>query len=354
MDDAQRTLRPGTSLQPHTRIHPAAAVRACPRNGRARTQPGSGPRIVALPGRDEQPSVGFGGSARRHPGRPNASAEVAELPTAPGDRSAAWLRAATAGLAVLAGAAAAVSFTAQYRMIFAAKQQAVIAGLEAAIPDASALIFASLGIALALHGRRAVRARVLNVAAVGTSVFMNVLAAGPGWRGAAIWAMPPVAYALASDTMIGVVRARAIAVQRALNVLLADDDVTPLALAGGAVLWLLRLTLAPGSTLSGFRRWVLEECPVAPGRKPGRPRRPKRLPARSASDTRALSQRTGTKTARFLDLVEHEHGPLAGIPVERVSRISSAIAPRADLNTGAARTALRRAVLAARREAQPA
>ena len=111
---------------------------------------------------------------------------------------------------MLAAAAAAVSFSAQYRMIFAAKPQAAVAGLEAAIPDAAALVFASLGIALALHGRRAVRARVLNVAAVGTSVFMNVLAAAPGWRGAAIWAMPPVAYALASDTMIGVVRARAL------------------------------------------------------------------------------------------------------------------------------------------------
>ena len=67
------------------------------------------------------------------------------------------------------------------------------------------------GIALALHGRRAIRARALNLAAVGTSVFMNAIAAAPGWRDLAIWAMPPVAYALASDTLIGVVRAWAIA-----------------------------------------------------------------------------------------------------------------------------------------------
>jgi hypothetical protein len=31
---------------------------------------------------------------------------------------------------------------------------------------------------------------------------MNVLAAEPGWRNLAIWALPPVAYALASDTLI--------------------------------------------------------------------------------------------------------------------------------------------------------
>ena len=92
-------------------------------------------------------------------------------------------------------------------MAEATRHLPVIAALEAAIPDAAALVFASLGIALALHGRRALRARTLNLAAVGTSVLMNVLAAGPGWRSLAIWALPPIAYALASDTLIGVVRA---------------------------------------------------------------------------------------------------------------------------------------------------
>ena len=35
---------------------------------------------------------------------------------------------------------------------------------------------------------------------------MNVIAAVPGWRSLAVWGMPPVAYALASDTLIGVIR----------------------------------------------------------------------------------------------------------------------------------------------------
>ena len=269
------------------------------------------------------------------------------------DRSAAWLRSAMIGLGVLAAAAAAVSFSAQYRMVFAARRLAVIAGLEAAIPDASALIFASLGIALALHGRRAVRARVLNVAAVGASVAMNAIAAVPGWRGLAIWVMPPVAYALASDTLIGVVRARAIARQKALSARLADDEATPLAIVGGLLLWLLRLALAPPSTLTGFRSWVLEECPIAPGRRalhPARPitaanaPRPAARPAPTANGARA-----GTKTARFLTLVAERHGPLATIPVAEVSRISAVLAAEVGLNAGAARTALRRAVLAAQK-----
>jgi hypothetical protein len=271
--------------------------------------------------------------------------------TAPGrDRPGVWLQYAAGGLCVLAAAAAAVSFTAQYRLVYAARRLALVAGLEAAIPDAAALVFASLGVALALHGRHAVRARVLNVASAGASVFMNVIAAAPGWRDLAVWTMPPVAYALASDTLIGVVRVWVIARNQALNAALVADDVTLLAVVGGLLLWLLRLSMAPASTLAGFRAWVLEECPVAPGRR-----------APSAAETVASIPRSevavvppqgsglrgGTKTARFLALVTERHGPLAAIPLQAVAKISSALAPQAELNAGSARAALRRAVLAA-------
>ena len=260
-------------------------------------------------------------------------------PGPPDDRSGLWLRNAAAGLGVLAAAAATVSFTAQYRMAEAARDLPAIAALEAAIPDAAALVFACLGIALALHGRRALRARALNLAAVGTSVFMNAIAATPGWRNLAIWALPPIAYALASDTLIGVVRAWAIAGHRQLATALAADTATPLAILGGLALWLLRLALAPASTLAGFRAWVLEECPVAPGRRAPRPAPPGRgggtVPGKA------------TKTARFLDLAAERHGPLASIPLSRVAAISAALAPQVALNPGAARAALRKAILAA-------
>ena len=194
-----------------------------------------------------------------------------------GDRSGLWLRNAAAGLCVLAAAAAAVSFTAQYRMVDATRHLPAIAALEAAIPDAAALVFACLGIALALHGRRALRARALNLAAVGTSVFMNAIAAAPGWRNLAIWAMPPIAYALASDTLIGVVRAWTLARQHHLTTALAADAATPLAVVGGLILWLLRLALAPGLHRVRVPR-------LGPGRMPGRPRPPRPRPAPATAD----------------------------------------------------------------------
>jgi hypothetical protein len=228
-------------------------------------------------------------------------------------------------------------------MAEAARDLPAIAALEAAIPDAAALVFACLGIALALHGRRALRARALNLASVGTSVFMNAIAAAPGWRNLVIWALPPVAYALASDTLISVVRAWAIGRPQHLGTALAADAPTPLAILGGLGLWLLRLALAPASTLAGFRAWVLAECPVAPGRRAHPALPDKARPGRESGTV----PRKATKTAHFLDLAAERYGPLASIPLSRVAAISADLAPVVGLNPGAARTALRKAVLAA-------
>jgi hypothetical protein len=217
-----------------------------------------------------------------------------------------------------------------------ARHLPVVAALEAAIPDAAALVFACLGIALALHGRRALRARALNLASVAASVFMNAIAAAPGWRNLAIWILPPAAYALASDTLI-VVRTQALARHLQPGAALAADAATPLAILGGLALWLLRLALAPASTLAGFRAWVLAECPVAPSR---------RAPAPGPAP--APPPRKATKTARFLAMATERHGSLAAIPLDAVAAISADLAPLAGLHPGTARAALRKAVLAAK------
>ena len=164
--------------------------------------------------------------------------------------------------------------------------------------------------------------------------------------------LPPAAYALASDTLIGVVRAWAIARQRQLGERLADDQATPLAIVGGLLLWSLRLALAPTSTLTGFRTWVVQECPVAPGRRAVAARQavPAITAARPATSggRGGRGPRRGSKTQRFLALAAERHGPLAQVPIQDVSRICTALAPQVGLNTGAARTALRTAVLADR------
>ncbi len=279
------------------------------------------------------------------------------------DRSSAWLRGAMVALGLLAAASAVVSFQAQFVMVYRAKHSIAVAALEAGIPDAAALVFASLGVALALHGRRAIRARVLNVGAVATSLAMNLLAAEAGWRNVAIWVMPPIAYALTSDTAIGVIRAWTLARQREQGEALAEDESTPLTVLTGLLLWALRLGLAPASTLRGFRAWVLDECPVAPGRRvlpavtdvtalpaaptPGSAVITRPEPRDPEKPARPQGQRGDSKTGRVLQLVPERYGAQAGIDVAKVSRIAADLAPEVGLNTGSARSALRPLVLAA-------
>lgn len=279
------------------------------------------------------------------------------------DRARIWLRSALAALALLAAAAAVVSWDAQYVLVRAVKQGKAVAALEAGIPDVGAVIFAALGIALALHGKRAIRARGLNLACVGISLAMNALASAPGWRDLAIWVMPSAVYALASDTFIGVIRAWATARQHASREVLADDEATPIAIIGGLILWTLRLALAPASTLAGFRRWVVEECPVAPGRRahPMLPARSQPAALTASTPGNAIppahasvgkkARVTGAarkpkrrrnqpgKQDRLLALAAQRHD-LAALPLTQGSGIANRIGAEVNLSPGTARRVL--------------
>ena len=165
---------------------------------------------------------------------------------------------------------------------------------------------------------------------------MNAIAAAPGWRNLAIWALPPVAYALASDTLIGVVRARALpatparrrAGRRHAHPAGRPRRPGPVAAAPG-----------PGPGLHPGRVPRL-----GAGRVPGRPRPPRP----GTGPAPAPPPRKATKTARFLDLATERHGSLASIPLDAVAGISADLAPLVGLHPGTARAALRKAVLAAR------
>src|SRR5260221_7054819 len=254
------------------------------------------------------------------------------------DRAGAWLRLAGMALGGLAAAAAAVSYQAQYQLIYAEKHQHVVSCIQAGIPDIGSLVFACLGIALALPGRRALRPRIVNVLWVGISIAMNALAAASGWPATAVWVMAPVIYALASDTLIGVLRAYAIARHKALHRTLAGEDTTPLQVVGAVLLWLLRLALDPGGTLKGFRNWVLS-TPSSPRPLPQVPVKTARAIAPKAPNAISSGPREGSKTARMIAAAAAERD-LTTIPLSEVSRLATAKGEQAGLDGGAARAAL--------------
>lgn len=160
-----------------------------------------------------------------------------------------------AGLAVAMGI---TSFHAQFTYIFATKRQWTPALLEALGLDAGAVIFSLLGIALARLGRRAAVERILVVICALGSCGMNVLNANLGSpRSVAVYAMPPVLFALTSDRLIAVVRRAALG--RA-----ADDDIERSAwyLAGRSFLHGLRFAVDRRGTAIGLRQAILDATPL--------------------------------------------------------------------------------------------
>ena len=242
------------------------------------------------------------------------------------------------GLLFLLGAGLfAVSLNAQYRYVFHAKHQSAASWVEALALDVGMAIFSLLALGLARAGKPARTERVLIMACAGASAVMNLAAANDASpKSVLAYVMPPVFLAVVADRVVSVARRH----------VLGENEQSPWLAAAAVVLYSLRLMLALPSTTAGLRRWLLLKTPLpaahaatvatAPQRKPigGRPG-----PA---------GPRAESKTARFLALVAERHGPLDGFPPELVSPTCSELAPEVGLDAGAARTALRRAVLAAR------
>ena len=245
-------------------------------------------------------------------------------------------------LLALAAAMGIVSWHAQYAFAFSIKHSSLAAALEALGLDAATTVFALLGIVLARLGRRAVIERVLVCVCAAGSCAMNLGGADLGSpRSVAVYVMPPVLFAVVSDRLIAVIRRSALgpAADR-------DSQRSAWTAAGTGFLYLLRLIMAPPSTLAGARRAVLNATPVPelmPAERPAIASSPR--PVRSPRRVRGTSQ--PTKTQRFLALVTERHGPLAAFPLTDVSKVGTALGPEVGLHPGSARTALRAAVLAA-------
>jgi Protein of unknown function (DUF2637) len=243
---------------------------------------------------------------------------------------------ATGMLFVLGVGLFAVSLDAQYRYVFHAKHQSAASWVEALALDVGMAIFSLLALGLARAGKPARVERVMITVCAGASGVMNFAAANDASpKSVLAYVMPPVFLAVVADRVVSVVRRH----------VLGEQEQSPWHGAIPLVMYLLRLILAPPSTVGGLRRWLLVKTPLPAPAAPvveGVPRKAITSPDRSAG------RRAESKTARFLALVAERYGPLAHIPLERVSRTCAELAPQVGLDAGAARTALRRAVLAAR------
>jgi hypothetical protein len=204
-------------------------------------------------------------------------------------------------LLALAGAQGYVSFRAQYLFVHQIKGEVAVSMLEAAGLDAAAVIFALLALAQARLGRPAATERILNLACVGGSLAMNAASARlSDPKSVAAWVLPALLYAAASDRLIAVVRRRALARTRHTRTRPGADR-SAYAAVGGAALWLVRLVLAPPSTIIGFRRWVLATAPTAPGLPPSEtrsgPRTGPQVPPRWGGHARPGGDETGEAAA---------------------------------------------------------
>lgn len=180
---------------------------------------------------------------------------------------------ATILLGVRAAGLLAVSLAAQYRYIFHAKHDSWPAIIEAVALDAGMIIFSLLALGLARGGQTARIERALIVVCACGSAAMNYAGADvSSVRSVAAYVMPPVFLAIVTDRVIAVVRRHVLgmAAERSAWAALGRAALIAAAVAGKAVLYGLRLALAPRSTLGGARRWVLlaTPLPAAPVSRP--------------------------------------------------------------------------------------
>jgi hypothetical protein len=234
----------------------------------------------------------------------------------------------------------AVSLDAQYRYVFHAKHQSAASWVEALALDVGMAIFSLLALGLARAGQPARVERALITGCAAASGVMNFAAANDASpKSVLAFVMPPVFLAVVADRVVSVVRRH----------VLGEHERSPWLAAAPLVLYAMRLLLAPPSTAVGLRRWLLLKTPLPPSGQPAAQVLQRRA---IGGRPRPRGPRAESKTTRFLALVAERHGPLADLPPDRVSQTCTELAPEVGLDVGAARTALRRAVLAAQDESQ--
>jgi len=248
-------------------------------------------------------------------------------------------------LAILAAGLLYVSFDAQYRYIFAVKNTAIPAMIEAAMLDAGMIILSALGIGLAMRGKASKAERFLIMICAAASAGMNFAAADPAsWRSVLAYTAAPVFLAIITDRVISVIRRHVLPGDtESAWAWLGRAAIGAARLAALVALYALRTVLAPAETAKGLRRMVLDAAPV-PGMIQAT-----RTPAVSGPDEHDDDGQAGqdeqrgdeaavefaTKKQAFLS--RYRGHPQYGIR-EAAGRVAAELAPLAGLQAGTGRT----------------
>ena len=235
-----------------------------------------------------------------------------------------------------------VSYAAQYRYVLEQRHQAIASLIEAGALDVGLIIFSLLALGLARAGLPAKTERALVVLCAAGSALMNYAAADiTSPRSVLAFCMPPVFLAVVADRVAATMRRHVLGMQ---------DFLSPWAVIGTAALYGLRLFLAFPSTCGGLRRWILAATPLPAAEEAAAS--PAARQPRPAITRQPRSTISATKTQQLLALVAERHGALADIPADQVSKIATALAPEVGLHPASGRTALLRAVRAAKSAAE--
>ena len=247
-------------------------------------------------------------------------------------------------LFVLGAGLLSVSYAAQYRYVLEQRHQAIASLIEAGALDVGLIIFSLLALGLARAGLAAKTERALVVLCAAGSALMNYAAADiTSPRSVLAFCMPPVFLAVVADRVAATMRRHVLGMQ---------DSRSLWAVLWTAALYGLRLFLAFPSTCGGLRRWILAATPLPAADEASAPPAMVVRQPRPAITPQPRNTMTATKTEQLLALVAERHGALADIPAGQVSKIATALAPEVDLHPASGRTALLRAVRAARSAAE--
>ena len=242
-------------------------------------------------------------------------------------------------LGLLAAALFVVTLNAQYKYVFAAKQQQIPSMIEAASLDLGLVIFTLLALGLAMAGQSARIERALIVVCAVGSAGQNYAAADvTSPRSVAAYVVPSLFLALVVDRVVAVVRRHVLGDdERSVWATISHAAAAVAKAFGLVLLYVLRFVLAPLSTGAGLRQLILDAAPV-PAAAPRQVLPPDEVPAIEPPEVTEPPELAGaSKKARLAWWYRQDpdYGNRAA-----VAAVAKRLALKVDLSEGTARAYL--------------